>query len=79
MVRGGWGRGQEAVTDRSWTRMLGLLGLQDCVVEDRCPHLLLLISISILGSSREDGYSVQPAQARQVILSSLVLNKINKE
>ena len=57
-----------------------MLGLQDCVVEDRCPHLiLLLISISILGSRREDGHSVQPAQARQVILSSLVLNKIKLE
>ena len=56
-----------------------MLGLQDGVVEGGCPHLLLLISISILGSRREDGYSVQPAEARQVILSSLVLNKIKLE
>ena len=56
-----------------------MLGLQDCVLEDRSPHLLLLISISILGSRREDGHCVQPAQARQVILSSLVLNKIKLE
>ena len=55
-----------------------MLGLQDGVVEAGCPHLLLLIII-ILGSRREDGHSVQPAQARQVIFSALVLNKIIKD
>ena len=56
-----------------------MLGLHDCVLEAGCPHLLLLLIISILGSRREDGHSVQPAQARQVIFSALVLNKINKD
>ena len=52
-----------------------MLWLQDGVLEGGCPHLLPII-ISILGSRREDGHSVQPAQARQVIFSALVLNKI---
>ena len=51
-----------------------MLGVQDGVMEAWCPHLLLLI-INILGSRREDGHSVQPAQASQVIFSALVLNK----
>ena len=53
-----------------------MLGLQEGVLEGGCAHILLLI---ILGSRREDGHCVQPAEARQVIFSALVLNKIKLE